>query len=117
MAAVTSPYLTAFGRGTALSIEAFSVVRYGNCLTRSASVYSFDSVGAWEVASRLDRSLSSLVKNLMKSSAEALFLANCEMAKLCPPRLDEPGPVTPGSGATSNFPTICEDPTFCWALA
>src|SRR5262245_55528795 len=117
MAAVTSPYFTAWGRGTAVRIDSFSVVRYGNFATSSLSSYRLVRVGACEVASRLDRSESSLVKNLMKSSAVALFSANEEIAKLWPPRVDTPGPDLPGSGATSNLSTIFDEPSVAVAFA
>ncbi len=48
---VTSPYLTTFGRDFAVSIEAFSGARYGNCLFSAASSYSEAQVGACEVFS------------------------------------------------------------------
>src|SRR5215470_5612816 len=117
MALVTSPYLTAEGRWLAPRIDSFSVGRYGNLLVSSVSSYSFDRVGACEVASRLDRWFSSLPKNLMKSSADALFLANAEMAKLCPPRVETPCLPSPGSGATSNLPATCEEPSVRLAFA
>src|ERR1044072_3045151 len=117
MAAVTSPYLTTLGRGTAPSIEAFRIGRYGNFWISSWSSYRFARVGACEVASRFDFSFSSLEKNLMKSRPVALFLANAEIAKLCPPSVDTPGPSLPGSGATSNLPATFEVPSVGLASA
>ncbi|MFI0452509.1 hypothetical protein [Actinomadura sp. 6N118] len=60
--------------------------------------------------------LSWLVKNFMKSRAVALFLANDDRATLWPPRLEEPGPLRPGSGATVNFPHLIPRATTAPAL-
>src|SRR5690606_22580424 len=72
IAAVTSPYLTATGRGTAFSMAFLRTGRYGNFFTISGSSYSAATVGACDVASRLARCASSPVRYLMKSSEVAL---------------------------------------------
>src|SRR4029079_2464388 len=68
------------------------------------SSYSDAIVGAWDASCRFFFWRSALVMNLMNSSALFLCLEYVEMPKLCPPRLDLPGPSRPGSGATANLP-------------
>jgi len=61
-------------------------------------------VGEFDVAKVLLFWISSEVLNLIQSTAVPLLSAFAAMARLWPPRLDTPGPVMPGSGATSNLP-------------
>ena len=53
-----------------------------------------------------------LVHHLANSTAVPLFLAYLAIATLWPPRVELPGPVSPGSGATANLPLIFEDASF-----
>ena len=55
--------------------------------------------------------------NFKKSSAVPLFSAYLAMAFVWPPRLETPGPMMPGSGATSNLPTTATTPSFFWFRA
>ena len=51
------------------------------------------------------------------AATEPLLSALVAMAKLCPPRLEVPGPVRPGSGAVANLPTILDEPSSLFASA
>lgn len=47
----------------------------------------------------------------MKSNAVACFVEYDEMARLLPPRVDEPGPLRPGSTVRPNLPATADEPS------
>src|SRR5262245_48719992 len=81
-----------------------NVGRYGNFAIAEASLYGALITGAFVPTFRNWLSwMSGVSMNFTKSYAVALCLPYTLIAALCPPSVDVPSPLMPGSGATPNL--------------